>query len=317
MRSVGMLFLVVICTCLWVGFVRAESLDRIVAVVNDDIILYSELQDRIKALGRVAPQLKDLDPADRAEVERQVLQEMVRERLTAQEIKRLKISVAEREVDEAVKGIQKQNNLTEDQLKNALQQEGKTFEEFREEIKKEMERARLVERVLKSKTVITEKEIDAYLSSGQMASKERRRLAVIFIPEADPDEPQTGGERLVRDLYDRLKGGADFAQLAREYSRGPAAEEGGDIGYIESEDLLPQISKATHGLGVGAVTRPVKASGGYYIMKVLDVQREKQEAADSMSREKARRELFEKEINAKFEKWIQELQARSFIQITL
>ncbi len=299
--------------------VFADTMDRIVATVNGDIILHSELKERVKLMERVTPELKTADFSKQTEIEREVLQQMVRERLAEDEVKRLKINVGSREVDEAIENIKHENKFSDAQLRYMIQQEGQTFEMFRDGIKKELERARLIERVLKSKTVITQDQIDAFLKSGQGdSSKERRRIALIFLPEPEGGKGGSGDmEKQAREILEKLKDGADFGKLARQFSKGPAAEDGGDIGLIGSDELSPPIAAATKGLKSNGVSDVIKGPGGFYIVKVLDVQKEKMDSADASSRDKARRQLFQNEINRKFEEWIKDLEGKAFIKISL
>lgn len=309
------------CLMLWAGVAYGETVDRMVAVVNCDIVLYSELRDYIKMLEKATPDLKTDDPARRAQIEREVLQQMIRNHLTDQEVKRLKIVVSRREVDEAIESIKRDNKFTDEQLHYVVQQQGQTLEQFREGIKKDVEKSRLVERVLRSKTVITEQQIDAFLKSNPAGSsgetKDRNRLGIIFLPASADDAQRPDVEKQAYEVHGRLKKGADFAQLAKQYSKGPAAQDGGDIGYIDSEELAPGIVAALRGLKPGDLTDVVKTSTGYYIFKVLDIRSERQSVAQDNNREQARRHLFQQEMNRKFEDWIKDLEARSFIQVSL
>lgn len=314
-RSCFVVVLMVLCSTLAWG----ETLDRIVATVNGDIILNSELQDRVRAMKKAMPDANAIDPAKESEFERTVLEQMIRDRLAMAEVKRLKITVTPHEVDEAIAQIKKENHFTDAQFEYMARQDGKTVDQLKEEIKKEMERSRLLDRVLKSKTVITDAQVDAYLKGGGKPTDQanRRRIAVILIPNGKGDKQSEDGETLARDIHKRLKEGADFAKMAKQYSKGPAASEGGDLGFINSEDLAPAIAAATKGLKPGEITDPISTSGGLYIIKILDVQKEKLNAADDSSREKIRRQLFQKEVSRKFEEWIKDLESRAFIQISL
>jgi peptidyl-prolyl cis-trans isomerase SurA len=319
MRPIIRLCVVVLCLAVGLEIVRADTLDRIVAVVNGDIILYSELQEQIRQVTRVSPDLKLDDPAKKAQIEREMLREMIRERLADQEIKRLKIIVTAREIDETIEAIKQENHFTDAQFDYVIQQEGQTREQFRKRIKKELERSRLVERVLKSKTIITPEQVDAYLKSEQSGFSERRRLAIIFLPFPEGSEGQKTEEvdKLARDILNRLRTGADFANLAKAYSKGPAAQDGGDIGYLAADELAPPIEAAVRRLKPNDLTDLIKTPSGYFILKVLDVQKEKQATVDAGTREKAQRQLLQMEMDRKFLDWVRDLESRAFIQISL
>jgi peptidyl-prolyl cis-trans isomerase SurA len=307
---------------LWAGAAFGETLDRIVAVVNGDIILYSDLQAKIRVIEKTSPGAKPGDPSLQPQFEREVLNQMIRDRLTEQEVRRMKISVSQQEVDNALESMKKENNFTDAQFEYVVGQSGQTVEQFREGIKREMERSRLLERVLKSKTIVTDAQVDAYLKTARTQESDapdRLRLAVIFLPIAEGSQGKTGegAEKLAQDLHDRIKKGEDFAKLAREYSKGPAVADGGDIGYIATEELAPYIAAAVRDLKPNDVSEVVRASTGFYIVKVIDTRREKLDATGAGAREKARRILFQQEMSRKFENWVKELEARSFIQVSL
>jgi len=327
MYGVKRLFLLVAgVLAVWAGAIRAETMDRIVAEVNGDIVLYSEVQERLKLMKKSEPGQSTLavEPT-----EREALQTIIQDRLSQQEVKRLKITVSESEVDGAVADIKRDNNLSDTQFEYAIQQEGFTVKQFRENIRREIERSRLLDRVLKSKTVITDEQVSAAMKSapaGETATatgKEQRRLAIIFLPFPEEAKGTADTEKLARDLYGRLKSGEDFAKVARQYSKGPAADEGGDIGFMESDELSPAIATAVTSLKTSEISDPVRASSGIYILKVLDVKREKAVASaasaggDPQAREKVRRQLFQAEVSRKFEEWIKDLESRSYIRISL
>jgi len=319
MRSTVRLCFIIVNLMVMLGIAQAETLDRIVAVVNGEIILYSELQEQVRQVIKMSPDLNVEDPARRAKVEREVLQQMIRDRLADQEIQRLKIVVNQREVDEAIEGIKQENRFTEAQFDYLIQQQGMTRQQFRQQIKREMERSRLVDRVLKSKTIVTPEQIDAYLKEDQSGFGEKRRLAIIMLPYPEGADKQKVEQvdKLALDVISRLKAGEDFSKIAKQYSKGPAAEDGGDLGYFSTDELAPQIEAATHGLKPNEMTDLLKTPSGYIIMKVVDIQREKQAVADSNAREKARKQLLQKEMDRKFQDWVRDLESRSFIQISL
>jgi peptidyl-prolyl cis-trans isomerase SurA len=310
----------------------AETVDRIVATVNGEIILYSELQEQVRGLDTSSsPQL--LDPAKHKEVERQVLQQLIRDRLAQEEAKRLKINISQQEIDNVVKNVEADNHVTEAQLEDSLKREGKGLQDFREKIKKELERNRLMDRALKSKIVITEDQVNAALKSGISTpsatsspagpSKEVRKLGIILIPSGPGHKGKEAesAQKLAQDIRGRIQGGESFATMARQYSKGPEAENGGDIGYIGMEELAPSIAAAVRDLKENQMTDVVRTNDGYYIVKVLDIKREQEQVRTNASaggdRERVRRELAQQELSRKYEEWVRGLESKAFIQISL
>jgi peptidyl-prolyl cis-trans isomerase SurA len=329
MRYRERLFIALTCTALaglfCAGSLCAEVIDRTVATVNGEIILYSEVLAQVELMEKTFPELKNLPPEKKPQLERDALTQLIQQKLTEQEIKRLKIIVPSAEVETTISGIKKENNLTDSQFEYLLKQDGLTLEKFRENIKKELERNRLLDRVLKSKTVITDAQVDAYLKEGPKEgsktaalSQQRLRLGIIFLPVADRKDDAKAVEKTGREILEKLKNGADFGKMAIQYSKGPAAGEGGDIGFMSSEDLAPYIADAVRTLRKNQVSTLVQGQGGYYIFKVLDIQAQQAVAkSGSDLRERARKELFQQELNRKFEEWVRTLESKAFIQITL
>ncbi len=300
------------------GPARAKPVDWIVAVVNDDVILNSELQRRIEGVVKAAEQLRDAPPLGSADsLRKEVLRQMIREKLTAQEVARLKITVSESEVEDAVASIQKSNNVSRQQLEAMLKEEGRTLEQFKKAIRQDLERARLIERVLKSKTVITDDQVQAALSRQVRSPDEERHLAVIFLSAPSAPEARQTVRLKAQEILNRIRKGENFADLARAYSQGPGAQDGGDIGTIKAKDMAPGLEQATRDLQPGQVSEVLESANGFYVVKLLQVKRPNPGAVDERVKEKVRRELFQMEVNKKYDQWIRDLEAKSFIQIHL
>lgn len=313
------------------GVVHAETLERIVAVVNGDIVLYGDLLEQMKMVEKVAPGLSLQDPDQKAKAEREVLQSLIRQRLAEQEVKKLKISVGKGEIDNTINDLKRDSGMTDEQFEQALSRDGMNLKQFRDKVKLELERSKLMDRTIKSKIVVKESQIDERMQSPVSASpspnlaeaKERRRLGMIFLPlpENPSAEQLAQGEKLARKVLGKIKEGEDFAKAAREYSRGPGSFEGGDIGFVSPDELAPEIDKGLEGLSVGAVSDVVKTSRGFYILKILEVRKDSpaqlQSKSEPPGREMVRRQLFMEELNRKYEEWIRELEKKAFIKITL
>lgn len=286
---------------LWAGSSLAETVDKIVANVNGEIILYSELKTRVGRMAQINPAMKSGDAGQQAQTEREVLRLMILERLAEQEMKRLKITVAPKDVDAAIDGIKRENRVSDAQFEQALKQQGQTVEQFREVIKKQLERSRLLERAVKSKILVSDADVDAFFKSGPGALREKRRIAVIFlpIPEDKPDKAP-GVEKQAVSIHARLKAGEDFGRLAREYSKGPGADQGGDIGYVDSNELARPMEAATRNLGKDEISEVVQTPAGFYILKKLDSQKEPLDSTDPSVRDKVRRFLVNQETEQKY-----------------
>ncbi len=314
-KLIAAIFACMVLQTVYAGFGRCEIIDRTVATVNGEIILYSEVKAHVLLMEKMFPDLKTDDPVKKAQVEREALTQLIRQRLAQDEVKRQKISVSDSELESMIDGMLKQNNFTRADLEKILKESGETFEKYREGVRKDIERNKLIDRVLKSKTLITDQQVDAALKDARpdsLGSERKIRLGIIFLPSGDKDAEKTG-----REILGQLKSGADFRKLAMQYSKGPAVVDGGDVGYMAVDELAPHIAGAIQGLKKDQVSELVKAVTGYYIVKVIDINIQKQNASDQAVRDKVRNQLFQKEIDRKFEEWVKRLESKAFIEISL
>ncbi len=301
----------------------AEIIDRIVAIVNGDIITLSELEkasrifyENMKA--RAMKTGRELPPL--TELRKQVLNFLIDKKLTEQESRRLGITVTDQDIDNAINNLLKDKGLSRMELVESLQKEGKTLDDLREEIRENIQRARLINRAVKSKIVVTDEEVEKFYEEhkDQFSRKEKWHLRVIYLPypvnpsEKDKQEVMS----LARKLKGEIEGGASFAALARKYSQGPGANEGGDVGYLSPDDLDPHLAKYVSKLSPGGVSEPVATEDGIYIFKLEDIQ---QGGSKSYKNAKnyIRRLLYQREVNKRYMEWLQELRKRSYIKINL
>ncbi len=299
----------------------AEVVDRILAVINDDIILQSEFEAYVKPIeARIRQQ--GLPPQKEAQLiasmRSQVLEQMIDRKLTRQQIKKLNIVVGEKEVDRSIEMIKQANFYTDQELLQVLEEEGMTYQQYREEIKSQIERARLVAHEVRSKIVITDAEIRRYYNEHKelYAGKQRLHLRHILMevpPGADESEKEAIRQQM-QEIRRRLVLGEPFQELAREYSQSPVAGDGGDLGLINPDDLAPSIKDAIALLKEGEFTPVLETDQGYQIFLL-----EKRTTIDARPleavRDEIRRTLYNKVVDEKYKQWLKDLKARSHIRI--
>ncbi|MBW1980560.1 MAG: peptidylprolyl isomerase [Deltaproteobacteria bacterium] len=297
-----------------------QIVDRIVAYVNDDIITLSELEENVDqyiALRRLNPLVKN-NKESLDQIRRTILENMIDERLAQQEISRLKITVSEAEIDQAVDKIRRENHMSQAALEAQLRKEGKTIEELRETIKSNLKRSRLINLQVRRKTVITDEQIDKYYKAHlqEFQEKARQRLQDIFLPLSPEMSAQERSQVLAQahHILQQLKQGQDFAALARRYSRGPGAAEGGELGYFSKGELDPVIEEAIKDLGPGDLSPVIETSRGVHIIRIVEVDRTAAKSLDEV-RDRIRAKLYREEMNRKFRQWLKGLRERSYIKI--
>jgi len=249
---------------------EGEPIDSIVALVEEDVILQSELDQAIDAIGQqVRARGESLPP--RNVMEEQVLERLIMQRLQVQRAEQTGIRASDADVDNALNRVAQQNNLSLQQLRRALEQDGLDFEEFRREIRNEILTSRLQQRVVSSMDPISETEIDILLASEQFSSQEYLlSQLVISVPDsAGPDEVRQAQSR-VEEVYQRLEDGMTFAAAAISYSQGPDALEGGDVGWRNASAIPNSFADALADLEPGGITDPLRTSAGFVILKLRD-----------------------------------------------
>ena len=316
---IGLLILVFTATA--TASAASQILDRIVAVVNEDIILLSELSEQMAPyVQRIHQQGFDVDKERQMifKVREEMLNRLVDEKLTDQEIKRNDIQVDEAEVDSTIERIKKSNSFTDEDLRSFLEQEQKTMEQYRNSIKEQILRARLVNYQVKSKIVITEEEIQAYYDShpevyGGKIQYHLRNL-LMRVPDFSTDAEKQAIEERMQAIGLQIQAGEAFDNLARTYSQSPAAADGGDIGSFDKETLSPQIQAALDGLKPGQATAVLDTDQGFQLFYVEAINRTGGKPLESV-RDEIHQKLFAEVVDKKFISWLEDLRSQSHIKI--
>ena len=298
----------------------AELVDRIIAYVNDDIITLSELNERTNALVAARQQNPFQREQEQSleEMRQTMLNRLIDERLASQEIARLKITVSEEEIDATIARIMKENRLTKETLEAELRKDERTITDLRQQIKEGLEQRKLVSREVQSKTVITDEIVEAYYQSNMhdFQEKERWRIQDIYLPYYPDDTPEERARirNLAQEILERVRAGVDFGSLAKNNSRGPGAEAGGDMGYFARGELEPVLEAAVENLKAGEVSPDIETTRGIHIIKVTEVDRSPPKALDEV-RESIRNLLYRREVEFRYREWLSSLRERSYVRI--
>jgi peptidyl-prolyl cis-trans isomerase SurA len=246
-------------------------LDRIVAVINDEVITRHELDERVKFATKQLRQQGTPLPA-KDTLERQLLERMVTDRVQSQFAKETGLRVDDAELDRAINRIAQENKLTSQQLRAVLEKDGVPFAGFREDIRNEIVRTRLREREVDNKIVVTEGEIDNFLGLQKADVNEDYNLShiLVVVPEnASPEQIQARRDR-AEQAYAQLKGGTDFRQVAVAFSEAPDALQGGTMGWRQSSRLPTLFTEALKSLRVGELSPILRSANGFHILKLND-----------------------------------------------
>jgi peptidyl-prolyl cis-trans isomerase SurA len=290
--------------------------NRIVAEVNDDIITLYELEQTAAPFIRHVRTLKLPLAEERQklyEVREKMLNQLIDQKLTDQEVRRYNITVDEESVDKAIEEMKKRYLMTDQQLRAGLNEENMTMDEYREQLKNQILRMRLMNRQIKSKIVITDEDIRAFYEKNKAnyGGETLYRLRQIIV---SPAGGEAQAQQKMETILVKLTEGATFADLAREYSDGPMANDGGLLGEFKQKDLAPFISKALAGLKAGEHTSILKTDRGLQIFYIDEMKTLAGKSLEQMTPE-IEDQLYDRIVKRKFDQWLTELRAQSHIKI--
>lgn len=296
-----------------------EIANRVVAIVNSDIITLYELNVKMRELTGLAPDdLRRRDEKGYIETRRRVLDLLIDEKITREKIQQLGIKVTSKEIDAAIEEVKKSNNLTHEDLIAGLKKRGLTYEAYRENLKSEIERMRLVGYEVKSKIIIREEMVAQYYDRhiADFTKEERVRLAVIFLAKekrGSGDEADALAAK-TKEVLNRIQRGEDFAELAKQFSDGPGAQEGGDLGFFKVAELDPQLRDLISGLKEGEAQGPIERPNGVQFVKVVI-----RESGGARPLEEAKDAIYDilyrEEVNNRYASWIKELREKAYTKV--
>lgn len=266
-------------------FAQSETMeiDRIVAVVNEDVIVKSEL---VRQLNNLKKKIRQQGPGGRIPADKllskQILERMIVARLQLQIADSAGIKVSEEELNRTVRMIAKNSGLNLTQFRNILQRDGMDYNKFREDLREEIIMKRLRARKVERAIRVTDQEISKFLlKSDDMESNDQMevRLAHILIAVPEAASPEIIGEKQQRanDVLDKIHAGSDFAQMAMTISDGQKALNGGDLGWRRRDQLPALFSRVVTGLKPGTVSDVLRSPSGFHIIRLNDVRGKKKQ----------------------------------------
>ena len=250
---------------------RIVLLDRIVAVVNDQVITRRDLDERVTTvLTQLRQQGTPLPPRDL--LEKQVLERMIFNQVQLQYAKETGLRVDDATLEKTLSRIAEDSKLTPVQLRAALEKDGISFNKFREDIREEITIARLREREVDNKITIADSEVDNFLSTRQIqeGKTDEYHLSHILVSVPEQASPERLQERRARaeQALAQIKGGADFRQVAASFSDAPDAVQGGVLGWRETTRLPTIFADAVKGLNAGEISGVLRSPNGFHIVRV-------------------------------------------------
>lgn len=291
----------------------AILLDKVIAVVNMEVITWSELYKAMEF--EASPAVKALSEQERRKIFKQnesvFLENLIDMRLLLQEAKKAAISASDDEVNKTMASIREKYGMTDAAMKDALIKEGFTLAEYKKKLAEQIIMNRLVDREVRSKIVITEDEINAYLEKNKDAAASGEGFKISHILIRKTDGPRQAEEK-ARGIYDKIKGGESFAEAARKYSEDQSAKAGGDLGFVKKTDLSKEFLDALSKLKPGEVSEPFMTDRGLNIVRLESA---KLYNSPAELREAVKETMFNERFDREYKAWVKSLRQKSYVEV--
>ncbi|TYW39706.1 peptidylprolyl isomerase SurA [Vibrio cholerae] len=248
-----------------------KQLDSVAVIVNSGVILQSDVNSALKTIKANAKQNKQPLPQETV-LREQVLEKLIIDTLQQQEADRIGVKIDDNRLNEAIKEIAKNNQQTQEQLIASVAQEGLTYPEFREQVRKEMAASDARNALVRRRINILPAEVDtlAELLAQETDATVQYKISHIQL-RVDDGQDKSAAETLANKLVNDLKNGADFAQMAYAYSKGPKALQGGDWGWMRKEEMPTIFADQIKMQNKGSIIGPFRSGVGFHILKIDDV----------------------------------------------
>lgn len=299
------------------GFVSVAQgsilLDRVVAIVNKEVITWSDLYREMEF--NASDQARAMKDDERRRFfkdnEMSYLENLIDLKLKLQEAAKEGISTSDADVAAAEKNIKSKYSMTDEVFKETIQKDGFTLETYEKKLREQITVNRLIDQEVRSKILVTERDIDAYLAGHKDAAKDLEGFDIsqIMLKKTGDDKQL---EQKAWDIYKKLQAGENFAELARLYSDETSARGGGDLGFIRRSDMSTEFLNVCSSLKPGGISEPIWRGDGIYIIRVNDARVFK---SQQEMREVIRQKLLNEKFDAAFKNWARGLRDKAYVEV--
>ncbi|CCP04199.1 survival protein SurA precursor [Erwinia amylovora Ea644] len=261
------------------AFAAPQVVDKVAAVVNNGVVLESDLDSMMQSVKGQAQQAGQQLPDDRT-LRHQILERLVMDNILLQKAKQAGLQVSDAQLDQAIANIAQQNKMSIDQLRSRLAYDGMNYASYREQIRKEMATSEVRNNEVRRRVTILPQEVDSLASqlASQNSAGTELNISHILLPlPENPTQQQVDDqENLAKQLVSEAKGGADFGKLAIAHSADPQALKGGNMGWGRIQELPSLFAQALVTAKKGDIIGPVRSGVGFHILKVNDMRGDNQ-----------------------------------------
>ena len=303
------LFFLSMAIWMWtLSFAQAEVINRIVATVDDEPITLYELRSFGKAPGQQGLFMPQGGAAGMSD--RDVLEVLIMNKLISKEVEAQGIQAKDEDIDNYIERIKGQSNLSDEQFKTALAAQGMTYDSYRQQVSGEIERALLVNKEIASRVNVTPQDVERYYqeNGSDYSQAEQVHVRHIFLPLSANGSHEDDKEVMAQaeDIRKRAAAGEDFGKLADEFSHGPGAGQGGDLGYFKKGQMAKEIDEVAFSLKTGEISQPFRAGSGVHLIKVEEHVEAGQQTLSKEETEEIKRKLYNDALKERYDRWFQE-----------
>ena len=297
----------------------ADIISGIAAIVNDEIITSYDVDKETATLVKEAEKKGPVAETSRGELRASALNRLIDLKLTEQKIRELDIKVTEEEVRQSIEDVKKQNNLSQEALVAALAGQGLSFDQYKAQLKNQLERLRLMSQEVRAKIQVGEKELQEYYAANpaRFGAEEQFRARHIFF-RIGTDAPAEDIKKVMMTASNVLfeaRSGKDFAELARNNSDDPGAKtDGGDLGMFKKGEMLPEIEATVTKMKPGEISELVVTKAGIHIIKLEESSVGKPKPFEEVKTE-IEDALYRKKSEERFNQWLADLRKGASIEI--
>lgn len=306
----------------------AMVVDRIVAVVNDEIILESDLNQAALLTFREGNENIDLESTEGQRKfeahRRKTLDQLIEKQLIAQQGKELKISVTADEVTRAIDEVKKSNNLSDYQFTEALKQQGFSMDTYRKQLRQQLLEMRVVNQTVRSRVSVGDDEVRAqYAQSVRQATGDQQQVhlkqILLELPKgggnAAPAAIEEKRQKALK-VVEELRRGGDFGKLAAQYGDDPVSKSGGDLGFLSRGDLPEEIRDVVASMDAGDVRGPMRSERGFHVLQLVE-KKDAEVRSFEEAKEPLRRQLYDQAVEKAVGSWTKELRRKAHLDIRL
>ncbi|MCX7944812.1 MAG: peptidylprolyl isomerase [Deltaproteobacteria bacterium] len=291
--------------------------DRVVARVENEIILLSDLSKMVEMLTGDKIEYTDDDPKV-SKLYSNVLSEMIEDKIIQMELKKMGQDITESEIGLAIEGVKKQRGLSDEKFAELLIKEGLSFEQYKDELRRQLRRTKFMEIRIRQKVKVTDEDAKLFYNQEFNPSKMKKLydISVIFVSSLNDKANEKRSLEKIESVRRELAMNSDFAELAKRYSDHPSAASGGHIGKISKGDMREEFERIIFSLGEGEISEIIKSPEGFYVFKVNKISYPEIKEFDE-AKEDIKKMLIEKETNKQFSYVIDTLKKKYTIYVNL